>query len=82
MRAERAAEMRALGQRLSAAYRARFIGQTLNVLWERRDDVGRWRGLTGNYLAVVTESEHDLYNQITRTRIVSGDGRRLVGSVV
>lgn len=82
VRVERAAAMRALGQRLSAAYRRRFTGQTLDVLWERRDKTGRWRGLTDNYLAVVTASACDLYNRITRTRIDGTDGTRLTGVVV
>ncbi len=64
-RVERAARMRALGEQLAAEYRRKFIGLMLPVLWEQRDEVGNWRGLTDNYLEVVTQSEHDLYNQIT-----------------
>ena len=82
VRSARAAQMRALGTRLSADYQARFIGQTLNVLWERRDDANRWRGLTDNYLVVVAESERDLYNRVTRTYISACDGLRLIGSIV
>lgn len=82
VRVARAAQMRALGARLAADYRAHFVGQTLKVLWERRDAANRWRGLTDNYLAVVVESEAELYNRITRTHIEACDGRRLVGAIV
>ena len=69
VRAERAARMRALGEQLAAEYRRKFIGQMLPVLWEQQDEVGNWRGLTDNYLEVVTQSERDLYNQITLAKV-------------
>lgn len=70
IRAARAARMRVLGEQLAAEYRRRFIGQMLPVLWEQRDEGGYWRGLTDNYLEVVTQSEHDLYNQITLAQVL------------
>lgn len=69
-RAARAARMRALGEQLAAEYRLKFIGQMLPVLWEQRDEGGDWHGLTDNYLEVVTQSESDLYNQITLARVL------------
>ena len=74
--------MRALGARLGAAYRARFIGQTLPVLWERQDADGRWRGLTDTYLTVVTALDVDLYNRITPARLVAVQDEVLIGEVV
>ncbi len=65
VRLERAAHMRALGEQLAANYRLCFVGRTLPVLWERRDAVGYWHGLTDNYLEVTTRSEEDLYNCLT-----------------
>ncbi len=82
IRAERAAQMRALGVELAARYRERFVGQVLPVLWERRDQRGRWRGWTDNYLAVATETDAELYNRITETRVLAGEGGVLVGEVV
>lgn len=81
VRAQRAAQLAALGDRLAAAYRARFLGQTLPVLWEQRDATGRWHGLTGTYLEVVTESAADLYNHITPTRLVAEESELLRGVV-
>jgi len=42
----------------------------LPALWEQRDEGGYWRGLTDNYLEVATQSERNLYNQITLAKIV------------
>ncbi len=70
IRAERATRMRALGEQLVAEYRLLFIGQMLPALWEQRDEGGYWRGLTDNYLEVATQSERNLYNQITLAKIV------------
>jgi tRNA A37 methylthiotransferase MiaB len=68
--------MIALARRSSKAFRRRFIGRNLEVLWEGRVRVGRkerrsWFGLTDNYIRVVTESEKDLTNTITPTQLVA-----------
>ncbi len=78
-RRARAARMRDLGARLAAAYRRRFLGRVLPVLWERRNAAGHWRGLSDNYLGVVTDSPDELYNHITPTRLVSMEGEQLRG---
>ncbi len=78
-RRARAARMRDLGARLAAAYRRRFLGRVLPVLWERRNAAGHWRGLSDNYLGVVTYSPEELYNRITPTRLVSMEGEQLRG---
>lgn len=79
VRAGRAARMRTLGERLAAAYRARFVGAVLPVLWERRDRSGRWRGLTDNYLEVTLACEDNLFNRITVTRLLPGTGETFTG---
>lgn len=81
LRSERAAQMRALGAELAAQYREHFVGRILPVLWERRDARGRWRGWTDNYLAVAAESEADLYNRITETRLLAVAGEALCGEL-
>ncbi len=81
VRAERAAQLRALGDRLAAEYRGRFVGQTLPVLWEQKDALGRWHGWADNYLEVRAESGTDLYNHITPTRLVAVGKTGLLGVV-
>jgi threonylcarbamoyladenosine tRNA methylthiotransferase MtaB len=53
-----------LANRMSSAYRARFIGQTAGVLWESRRD-GAWEGLTDTYIRVRAECDADLTNRLT-----------------
>ena len=64
-----------VARRVEGAFRARFLGHTMEVLWERRRPAkdGRllWSGLTDNYLRVFAESERDLANVITRARLVA-----------
>ncbi len=79
IRRERAARLRAMGERLSRAYRRRFIGRKLDVLWERRNAAGLWRGLSDTYLEVVAQVEADLHNRITAVQITGERGDVLVG---
>ncbi len=81
VRAQRATQMRALGDSAAATYRAGFLGQTLPVLWENCDAHGSWRGWTDNYLAVKTLSAEPLGNCIRQTRMVGADAESLLGEV-
>ncbi len=50
---ERVRELMAIGKASKEAYAQRFIGQTLDVLIEKVDDMGRGIGHTPNYLEVI-----------------------------
>lgn len=58
-----------LANQMSAAYRAHFIGQTVEVLWESRRE-GVWEGHTDTYIRVRTESVADLSNQLANARLL------------
>jgi threonylcarbamoyladenosine tRNA methylthiotransferase MtaB len=65
-----------LGARMEHEFNHRFVGSELPVLWEQGESVGphqRWTGLTDNYIRCVTEtqSEVDLSNRVTATRLIS-----------
>jgi len=82
---ERTQRMIELGQRLSQAFHQRFVGQTLNVLWESSvgaDQHGlRWVGYTDNYIRVQANGPVDLANQITATEIVGATADGVTGIV-
>jgi len=87
VRKERARQLRDLGDRLAAAYRSRFVGRVLPVLWMKCNDDGEWAGLADNYLEVHVRSRDDccaepVYNRITATRIVGNADGYLRGSPV
>lgn len=66
---ERRGRMQALAAESARAYRQRFSGRRLQVLWEQRDADGLWSGLTGNYLRLRTRSDRDLTNRLTEVRL-------------
>ena len=72
--------MLALARASADAFRARFQGRTMTVLWEearRRGARTLWQGLTDNYLRVYTDAENpaadpprqDLTNLLLPTRL-------------
>jgi tRNA A37 methylthiotransferase MiaB len=80
-------QMLALARASSDAFRARFQGRTMTVLWEearRRGARAVWQGLTDNYLRVYTDAENpavdpprqDLTNLLLPTLLgrVAADG--------
>ncbi len=75
-RKERNAALRRITDRSAQAYRERFIGQQLDVLWESANPVpatGQWllSGLTGNYLRVQASVSEPLTNQVTPTQLLA-----------
>lgn len=71
----RSRQMHALNAKLEHAFRQKFIGRTMPVLWESNEPYGfgvQWSGLTGNYLRVVTQTgpRLDLRNRVIETELV------------
>ncbi len=73
---QRSAEARALDAEMREAYQQRFLGRTLDVLWEEpapaslQDGAGAmWTGLTDNYLRVYAPGDA-LEGQVTPIRLV------------
>ncbi len=74
IKAERARVMRDMAAASATAFRQRFVGREMVVLWEtsRTSESGPvWSGLTDNYLRVHTASSQHLANTLTTTRLVS-----------
>jgi threonylcarbamoyladenosine tRNA methylthiotransferase MtaB len=82
LRHERSHALRELFAEQSAAYRSRFTGTVLPVLWEAsavRDALG-WQveGLTGNYIRVKASVPAPCWNRVDEVKLIelSGDGMR------
>jgi threonylcarbamoyladenosine tRNA methylthiotransferase MtaB len=70
-----------VGAASARAFRQRYLGQTVDVLWEERRN-GRWSGLTANYVRVQTVSTADLTNKLLPVRLTSIDGDCMIGELV
>jgi threonylcarbamoyladenosine tRNA methylthiotransferase MtaB len=68
----RSEAMLKLARESSQRFRRGFLGRSLEVLWEKpgQDDGRIWSGLTDNYIRVMANSELNLTNSITSTKLV------------
>ncbi|MGZ6316932.1 MAG: tRNA (N(6)-L-threonylcarbamoyladenosine(37)-C(2))-methylthiotransferase MtaB, partial [Anaerolineales bacterium] len=80
VRKDRNARYRSLLDTAAEAYRRRFIGQQLPVLWESTTqlDESGWEmaGWTGNYLRVAARASRAMWNEISQVRLeaLNADG--------
>jgi threonylcarbamoyladenosine tRNA methylthiotransferase MtaB len=68
------------------AYRQKFVGQTMSVLWESVSEVGDWgwqmEGWTGNYLRVNAFAPSARWNEIDRVVLNETDGDKIKGIII
>lgn len=69
-----------LARRGSQSFKRRFVGQTMNVLWEGNKD-SIWFGLTENYMRVFLLGQEQLANQILETKLVAQHDGLLQGEL-
>jgi threonylcarbamoyladenosine tRNA methylthiotransferase MtaB len=82
VRRERLERLLSIGQESFRAFRRRFLGRTLEVLWEEDGPHG-WHGLTANYIRVHAASTgEDLSNRLRPVRLLRLDGDRVVGETI
>jgi threonylcarbamoyladenosine tRNA methylthiotransferase MtaB len=70
-----------LARRSSQRFRERFVGQSMDVLWEGNKD-GICFGLTDNYMRVFLPSQKLLSNQIVATKLVAQHAGFLWGELL
>ncbi|HEX2915031.1 MAG TPA: tRNA (N(6)-L-threonylcarbamoyladenosine(37)-C(2))-methylthiotransferase MtaB [Chloroflexia bacterium] len=85
---ERGEKLRALSDRMSQAWRERFVGEVRPVLWENNHnsaDGTVWSGLTDNYIRVYASSEQNLHNRVTPVKLLKlagqGDAEGMWGEI-
>ncbi|MFC1902906.1 tRNA (N(6)-L-threonylcarbamoyladenosine(37)-C(2))-methylthiotransferase MtaB [Chloroflexota bacterium] len=65
---QRTDRMLALARESARNFRQQFLGEIVEVLWEKQDG-GVWSGLTDNYIRVYTKSDEDLTNQLLSVKL-------------
>jgi len=65
---ERSEKLLGLSRHTAEQYRRRFLGRTMEVLWESKHD-NAWQGLTSNYIRVKADSRLDLVNCLEPVRL-------------
>ncbi len=83
---QRSARLREVFAESAAAYRTRFIGQTLTVLWESTgqlsDSGWQMEGLTDNYLRVAASAPEPRWNRLEAVRLIGLSEDSLRGEIV
>lgn len=70
VRRERVRRMRVQAEASERQFRVANLGSEATVLWEERRADG-WRGMTGNYIRVVADSERRLGGRLTHARLTA-----------
>lgn len=85
VRKERNAILREVFEEGAKAYRERFVGQTVSVLWESTTQLNGhgWQmaGLTGNYLRVKAIAPQPLWNEISLVKLQNVDENGCTGLI-
>jgi threonylcarbamoyladenosine tRNA methylthiotransferase MtaB len=78
--------LRAALDESAQAYREKFIGKTLTVLWEATSEMGDWgwqmEGWTENYLRVKAIAAAPRWNEMDKVKLNEVDGESLKGEIV
>ncbi len=79
---KRIAAVKSLSDDCAFAYKMKFLGKTMEVLFEARakGKNGYWQGFTGNYLKVMLRSDRDLNNCLLPVKLTKIDADYLVAS--
>jgi threonylcarbamoyladenosine tRNA methylthiotransferase MtaB len=86
VRKERNAILRKVFEDGGRAYRDKFVGQKMSVLWESTSEMNgqgwQMEGLTGNYLRVRASAPQPLWNEISLVELKNVDKSGLQGQIL
>jgi threonylcarbamoyladenosine tRNA methylthiotransferase MtaB len=79
---ERAEQLRNFGKLLKKRFIKNFVGRELIVLFEKKNELGLFEGLSDNYITVRVSSSQLLINQMRRVRVNGASGVIALGEIV
>jgi len=77
---QRVERMCTIARQNAAAFRRRFIGRTMDVLWENGQG-DQWNGLTDNYIRVEVTTAQALHNRILPAQLLELTSQGLRGEL-
>ncbi len=81
VKSERSHKLIELSDKMAADFLKEYVGQDVEVLYERMVEDGVYEGHTTNYIKVRGRSEKDLTNKICKTHIAQAEVEELLGKV-
>ncbi|WP_456405682.1 tRNA (N(6)-L-threonylcarbamoyladenosine(37)-C(2))-methylthiotransferase MtaB [Caldithrix abyssi] len=69
-----------MGQRKKFAFYRKFLGQTVDVLFEQQIN-GLWEGFSDNYMRIKARSDRSLKNEIIPVKLIEIDGDKIIGEI-
>lgn len=81
VKSERSHKLIELSDKMAADFLKEYVGQDVEVLYERMVEDGVYEGHTTNYIKVRGRSEKDLTNKICKTHIAQAEAEELLGKV-
>ncbi len=79
---ERSRILRELSGRKKAAFYRQYLGRTMRVLFERREDSGLYTGFSDNYIKVGVAIEDEVANQLLPVRLCGVERGLALGRLV
>ena len=79
VKTERVKKAIEFSEKISKMVLSKFIGKTLDVLFENKDENGFYEGYTSNYIYVKVKSDKDLIGNIERVELLKIDKNFCIG---
>ncbi|MBS4030175.1 MAG: tRNA (N(6)-L-threonylcarbamoyladenosine(37)-C(2))-methylthiotransferase MtaB [Clostridiales bacterium] len=79
---ERARQLTQLGDELASCYRERFVGKTVNVLFEEKAGRSKLAGLTEHYIRVTAKAAESLLGHLVQVKVTGNGEKELTGEIV
>jgi len=74
--------LRELSERKKTAFYRQFMGRTVRVLFEQREDCGRYTGFSDNYMKVGVVTDAEVANQLLPVRLDTVERGLAVGALL
>lgn len=82
VKSERSHKLLALSEEMTADFLQKYVGETVEVLYEKTLEDGMYEGHTSNYMKVHGKSPEDITNKIVLTKITHTEEEIAFGQVV